>query len=42
MHFEAFSEQFLGDDTSLWKAVHPLLYLAVDIAVGEVALLRRL
>ncbi len=33
MLFEAFLEQLLGDDTSLWKAVHPLLYLAVDVAI---------
>jgi hypothetical protein len=34
MLFEAFLEQLLGDDTCLWKAVHPLLYLAVNVAIG--------
>jgi hypothetical protein len=34
MLFEAFLEQLLGDDTSVWQAVHPLLYLPVDIAIG--------
>jgi hypothetical protein len=34
MFFEAFLEQLLGDDTCLWKAVHPLLYFAVDVAIG--------
>ncbi len=34
----------LGNDTSLWKAVHPLLYLAVEVAlrggfVGKLAVL---
>ena len=33
MLFEAFFEQLLGDDTCLWEAVHPLLYLAVDVAI---------
>ncbi len=32
--FEAFLEQLLGNDTCLWKAVHPLLYLTVDVAFG--------
>jgi hypothetical protein len=31
---ESFFEQQLGDDTSLWEAVHPLLYFTVDVAVG--------
>ena len=34
MLFKAFLKQLLGDDTCLWKAVHPLLYLAVDVAIG--------
>jgi hypothetical protein len=34
MLFEAFLEQLLGNDTGLWEAVHPLLYLAVDVAIG--------
>ena len=34
MLFEAFLEQLLGDDTCLWEAVHPLLCLAVDVAIG--------
>ncbi len=34
VRFEAFLEQLLGDDTGLWEAVHPLLYLAVDVAIG--------
>ena len=34
MLVEAFFEKLLGDDTSLWQAVHPLLYLAVYVAIG--------
>jgi hypothetical protein len=30
---EAFFEQLLGNDTCLWKAVHPLLNLAVVVDV---------
>ena len=34
MLFEAFLKQLLvGNDACLWEAVHPLLYLAVDVAI---------
>ena len=31
---KAFFKKLLGNDTSLWQAVHPLLYLVVYVAVG--------
>jgi hypothetical protein len=34
MFVQAFLEKLLGDDTGLWQAIHPLLYFAVDIAIG--------
>ena len=34
MFLQAFLKKLLGNDTGLWQAIHPLLYLAVDIAVG--------
>jgi hypothetical protein len=34
MFLQAFLEKLLGDDTGLWLAIHPLLYFAVDIAIG--------
>jgi hypothetical protein len=34
MFLQAFLEKLLGNDTGLWQAVYPILYLTVDIAVG--------
>ncbi len=34
MFLQAFLEKLLGNDTGLWQAIHPLLYFAVDIAIG--------
>ena len=31
---KAFFEKLLGDDSSLWQAIHPVLYLAVYVAIG--------
>ncbi len=34
MFLQAFLKKLLGNDTVLWQTVHPLLYFAVDVAVG--------
>jgi hypothetical protein len=34
MFLQGFLEKLLGNDTSLWQAVHPFLYLAVYVAIG--------
>jgi hypothetical protein len=33
MFLQAFLKKLLGNDTSLWQAIHPFLYFAVDIAI---------